>query len=617
LVWSLRKKIFIGYGITLVLTLVVFVWALIHLLDLGQASHAILTENYKSILAAENMVYAIERQDSATLLVLLGYEGQGWKQFRENESLFFQWLARAKDNITIQGEDKIVSAIEKEYASYLSHIAGVKPVHKSDLQKTATFYHETILPSFQSVRDACIRLREINQDAMFKTSERAHQIARRAVWSMVVMGSAAVIIGLGFSLLLSNLFTRPLRQIMEATQKISEGNYEIQIPTYSSDELGRLTTEFNSMAKKLKSFHDLNIGQILAEKRKSEAIIRSIDDGIVVVDDKLLVTGMNPTAAAALGVEADQAQEKHFLEVVKNEELFDYLKQTVETGQPPSIEERKNILTLERDRKRQHYQFSITPMRGKTGSLQGVVLLLRDVTRLTELDRLKSEFVMTASHELRTPLTSIGMSIKLLLEKAMGKLNEKEQQLLTAAHEDTQRLKVLVNNLLDLSKIEAGKMEMEFDNVSLQALSKEVVTLLKTQVDEKEIDLTLELPQNLANVKADATKVSWVLTNLISNALRYTDRGGHIRVSGEQLDPYVHVSVSDDGAGIPLEEQSKIFDKFVQIKSDKALGGSGLGLTICKEIVRAHGGTLWVDSTPGEGSTFTFTLPIGESPKRR
>ena len=175
MVWSLRKKIFIGYGITLVLTVLVFVWALIHLLDFGQASHAILTENYKSILAAENMVYAIERQDSATLLVLLGYEDQGWKQFRENEGLFFQWLARAKDNITIQGEEKIVSAIEKEYASYLNHIAEVKPVHKSDLHRTATFYHETILPSFQSVRDACIRLREINQDAMFKASERAHR----------------------------------------------------------------------------------------------------------------------------------------------------------------------------------------------------------------------------------------------------------------------------------------------------------------------------------------------------------------------------------------------------------------------------------------------------------
>ena len=113
-------------------------------------------------------------------------------------------------------------------------------------------------------------------------------------------------------------------------------------------------------------------------------------------------------------------------------------------------------------------------------------------------------------------------------------------------------------------------------------------------------------------MRADATKVSWVLTNLISNALRYTDRGGHIRVSAERLGPYVHLSVSDDGPGIPFEDQSKIFDRFVQIKSDKALGGSGLGLTICKEIVRAHGGTIWVDSTPGEGSTFTFTLPIVE-----
>ena len=610
MVWSLRKKILIGYGITLVLTILVFVLALIHLLDLGQASHAILTENYKSILAAENMVYAIERQDSATLLLLLGYEDQGWKQFRENESLFFQWLARAKDNITVEGEEKVVSAIEKEYASYLNQIAQVRPVYKSDLQKTATFYHETILPSFQSVRDACIRLREINQEAMFRTSERAHRIAQRAIWSMVTIGSAAVILGLGFSLLLSNLFTRPVRQMMEATQKISDGNYEVTIPVYSSDELGQLSREFNSMVKKLKSYHDLNIGQMIAEKGKNEAIIRSIDDGIIVVNDKLLVTGMNPTAAAALGVEPAQVQDKHFLEVIKDEVLFNYMKQTVETGQPPFIEERRNILTIERDPKPKYFQFSVTPMLGQSGSLLGVVLLLRDVTGLTELDRLKSEFVMTASHELRTPLTSIGMSIKLLLEKTMGKLNEKEQQLLTAAHEDLQRLKALVNNLLDLSKIEAGKMEMEFENVSLQTLFKTVVSLLKAQAEEKQVHLALELPQNLPRVRADASKVGWILTNLISNALRYTERKGHIRVSAEQLDPYVHIAVSDDGAGIPYEEQSRIFDKFVQIKTDKALGGSGLGLTICKEIVRAHGGTIWVESNPGRGSTFTFTLPI-------
>ncbi len=612
MVRSLRKKIFIGYGFALALMILVFIWALVHLLELGQAGEAILRENYKSILAAENMVYAIERQDSATLLLFLGYEDQAWKQFRDNESLFFQWLGRARDNITVEGEERIVKTIENEYHFYLNHIAELRPVYKSNLQKTATFYHETILPSFNSVRNACIHLREINQETMFKASERARHIAKRAIWSMVFIGSAAIGIGLGFSLFLSNLLVRPVRQMTEATKKISEGNYDVDISIQSSDELGDLSHDFNEMVKKLKTYRDLNIEQIMAEKRKSDAIIRSIDDGLVVVDNEFRITDMNPTAAKALNVEPDQIQNRHFLEVVKNEMLFNYAKQSVETGQPPTIEEKKTIFTVEQGERQRHYQFSITPVHGKPGTLLGVVLLLRDVTRLTELDRLKSEFVMTASHELRTPLTSIGMSIKLLLERTMEKLNEKDRQLLLAAHEDLQRLKTLVSNLLDLSKIEAGKMEMEFENISLHTLGQNAFGVLESQIDAKGIHFTLDLPQNLPNVSADSNKITWVLTNLISNALHYSESGGTIRLSAEHLGPFVHISVSDNGPGIPSEVQSKIFDKFVQIKSDKVLGGSGLGLTICKEIVRAHGGTIWVDSTPGEGSIFTFTLPIVE-----
>jgi len=591
----------------------VLVWAFINLWNLGQASDAILKENYKSIFAAENMVYAIERQDSAILLIFLGYQEQGWKQFRENESQFFQWLGRAKDNITVEGEDKIVNMIDTEYSKYLNQVSELKPISMVGPRKTETFYHETILPSFLSVRDTCIRLREINQENMFKVSNRARYIAKRAIWSMVIIGAAAVAIGLGFSLLLSKILVKPVREMVEATQKIAEGNYDIQIPTHSSDELGRLTDEFNAMTKKLKGFHDLNIEQIMAEKLKSEAIIRSIDDGIILVDAEFKVTGMNPMARRILDIQPDSPQNRHFLEVVKSEELFNYIKQSMESGKPPSIEEKENVFTVERNGTRYHYQFSITPVRGKKGVLIGVVLLLRDVTRLTELDRLKSEFVMTASHELRTPLTSIGMSIDLLLESATNKLDEKEQGLLSAAHEDVQRLKVFVNNLLDLSKIEAGKMEMEFSNIPVHLLFEKVVAVFKTQAEEKAVGLSYHVPEELPNVKADDNKITWVLTNLISNALRYTHSKGNIRLSAESFGPYVQISVSDDGPGIPYEYQSKIFDKFVQIKSDKVLGGSGLGLAICKEMVRAHGGTIWVDSVPGEGSTFTFTLPIGES----
>ena len=494
MVWTLRKKIFIGYGITLALMIVVLIWALVNLLDLGKASDAILKENYKSILAAENMVYAIERQDSAILLLFLGYEDQAWKQFRDNESEFFLWLSRAKDNITVEGEERTVKTIENSYNNYLNHIAELKPVYKSHLQKTASFYHETILPSFNSVRTACIHLREINQETMFKASERARYIAKRAIWSMMIIGGAAIIIGLGFSVILSNLLVKPVRQMKEATQKISEGNYDIDFSVSSSDELGGLANEFNAMVKKLRTYRDLNINQIMAEKQKSDAIIRSIDDGIVVVDNEFRVTDVNPTAAKALNIESGQIQNKHFLEVVKNEMLFNYVKQSIETGQSPSIEERKTIFTVEQGEKQRHYQFSITPVRGKPDSLLGVVLLLRDVTRLAELDRLKSEFVMTASHELRTPLTSIGMSIKLLLERTMEKLNEKDRQLLLAAHEDLERLKTLVRNLLDLSKIEGGKMEMEFENISLHRLCQNVAGILENQTAEKRVHLTVEVP---------------------------------------------------------------------------------------------------------------------------
>jgi NtrC-family two-component system sensor histidine kinase KinB len=398
--------------------------------------------------------------------------------------------------------------------------------------------------------------------------------------------------------------------MMQATQKIASGNYEVEVPLKSSDELGRLTEEFNSMAKKLKAFHSLNIEQIVAEKRKSESIIRSIDDGIVLIDAECKVTDINPMAGKILRVEAEKVENRHFLEVVKNEQLFQYISQSIETGKSPEIGEKQNVITVERDGGRRHYQFSVAPVHGRMGSLLGVVLLLRDVTRLAELDRLKSEFVMTTSHELRTPLTSIGMSIALLLETALNKLDQKEQQLLSAAHEDLQRLRALVNNLLDLSRIEAGKMEMDFARRPAPPLLEKVVESFKVQADQKGVALSFNVPGGLPHVKADANQISWVLTNLVSNALHFTPRGGTIQLTAEAFGPFVQISVRDTGPGIPYEYQPKIFDKFVQVKSHDVLGGSGLGLAICKEIVRAHGGTIWVDSVPGAGSTFIFTVPI-------
>jgi len=558
------------------------------------------------------MIDAIERQDSAILLLMLGYGEEGLEQYRQNETQFLQWLGRAKDNITIEGESEIIQAIETGYSSYLVNFSQLRLTYEMDNQTAAAFYHETVLPSFTSVRDSCVRLREINQGTMFEASDRAERIADTAIWSMAVISVTAIGIGLGFSLLLSNLLVKPLRQLVAATQDIAEGNYDVEISVDSSDELGSLADQFNDMVKKVSAYHNLNIEQIVAEKRKSDAIIRSIDDGLVVIDAEFRIANINPVAATVFGAELDDAQNRHFLEVIKSEDLFNYVKQAVESGQPPTIEDGKDIFTVKRGEDNIHYQFSIMPVRANSGSMLGVVMLLRDVTELKELDRLKSEFVMTASHELRTPLTSIGMGVDLLMEGSMDKFNDKEKQLLSAAHEELQRLKALVNNLLDLSKIESGKVDMEFDRVPVSTLFHKAVSVLKSQADERSIQLFSEEIDDSQQVKADPNKITWVLTNLVSNALRYTENGGHIRLSAERAGSQMHISVSDDGAGIPYEYQSRIFDKFVQVKGDLAPGGSGLGLAICKEIVRAHGGTIWVDSTPGQGSTFTFTLPIAE-----
>jgi len=607
---SFRKKILFGYGACLILVVVVLAWAMFLLLRLGRASDSILQENYRSILAAENMIDAVERQDSAVLLVLLGFTEQGLSEFRGNETIFLQWLGRAMDNITIPGETKIIDAIEQGYTKYLAEVSNLALTRESDRQRAVSLYHDTVLPLFRVVRDSCIKLRDLNHETMYEASNRAHKLAIQAVFSISIIGLAAVIIGIVFSLFLSRLISRPVTELKEAVLHIAQGDYEVRVPERGTGELAVLAHHFNEMTEKLRQYRALNIGEIIAEKRKSEAIIQSVDDGLVVVDEKLLVSDINPEAAKIFGVNRDECLGRHILEVVREEKLVDFIRQSLESKTTPKIPEGEDVFTAMTEGRSQHFHFSISPVRSPGEEIQGVILLLRDITRLHELDRLKSEFVMTASHELRTPLTSIGMSVDMLLESAAPKLTDKEKELLTVCHEEVQRLRALVNDLLDLSRIEAGKLEMAFEPVSPRFLSEQAVAMMKGQAEAKNIQLDLEVPADLPDVVADPTKIEWVLVNLLANAVRYTPEQGHIRLKGEGIGGQVHFSVSDDGEGVPYELQSRIFDKFVQVKGAGTPEGSGLGLAICKEIVRAHRGTIWLDSTPGHGSTFTFTLPL-------
>jgi NtrC-family two-component system sensor histidine kinase KinB len=602
---SLRRKLLLGYGATLLVSVLLVFWAIMSLDELGQASSAILSENYRSIAATSTMTAAIARQERAIALVSSGGEHESaQRQFHEGEVRFLQALGRARDNITIEGEEAILDTIQARYTEFLSVVSRRTRADDSDAREARV---EDVIVADDAVLQTCDQLRELNERTMYQASGSAALVARRAIWTMAGAGAGLVCLGLVIALVLSRRAVMPLQRLLEATATVAGGNYQVQVPVSTGDEIGALTREFNRMVSQLATYDDRNIQRLVSEQQKSDAILRSLDDGVVVLDETNVVSAINLAAARFLGVSPGDAVGKHFLEVHRDEQLFEIVKRAPESGAPRAPSD--DVVPLGKDGDPRWCSVSITTITPPRGGEPGKVLLLRDVTRFEQLDRLKSDFVSTASHELRGPLTSVAMSVSLLRESAGPRLDPKEQSLVAAAEEDIARLRALVSDLLDLSRIESGRVELSFVPMSPTAIIERIVEIFEPQARQVGIELRSIFPDELPEVRVDATKITWVLSNLVGNALRYTSEGGFIEIAASPAGGHVHVSVKDSGVGIPPEVQGRVFDKFVRVGPDKAEGGTGLGLAICKEIVRAHGGTIWVESEPGKGSTFTFTIP--------
>ncbi|HUX20057.1 MAG TPA: ATP-binding protein [Spirochaetia bacterium] len=608
--WSLRRKVLAGYGLLLLLTGATVLWSVVNLQRLGSASNAILRENYRSILAMDQMRTALDLQDRASLLLLLGRIDEAQADFAHELAVFYQWYGREKDNITIPGEGQQADRLGVAYAEYQAGFNRLIMVGRDGPAPALAYYDKTL----SGLRDRVVRdiagLRTLNQTTMYDASARAEQIGSGAVFSVSLVGLLILVFGATFSIVLSRIVVRPILRLIEATGNIAEGAYELQLESKSSDELGTLSRSFNAMVRNIKLSSDRKIADALAERQQSEAIVRSIEDGVIVVDSDLRAVLVNPAAERLLGFTAATTAPLHFLELINDEELYGVVKSSFEGAGPPALGEGHDILEVERAGERYYYQIGVNPIRGLGGAISGIVLLLRDVTRLKEVERMKSEFVMTASHELKTPLTGIGMSIALLRESLEGSLSENDKKLFDAAREETARLTSLVKDLLDLSRIEAGHIELDFQSVPPSMILEKACETFRAQAQDKRVELTWTADDDQGGVNADVGKTTWAVTNLIANALRHTPEGGAVTCSAMRYGKWFHFSVADNGSGIAPEDQSRIFDKFAQGKGEH--GGTGLGLAICREIVRASGGTIWVESEIGKGSTFTFTLHSAE-----
>ncbi len=594
---TLKGKMLLGFAVMIIIIAGVVGWSIYNFETLSNAINDIMVENYRSIKASDSMVESIERQDSALLLLLRSTEDQGQEIFRRNEKEFYTWLARAEDNITIEGEGAILEKINEKYFRFVSKF---DQFYNADEEQRWQIYNQELLPLFNEIKSDIRELRELNRQAMVEAQRDANSRANQAIIYTIGLALLVIVFSLIFAFYLTKQILRPIKELEKGIKKVADRNFQQQIEVASEDEIGVLADEFNEMISKLQEYEKFNVKKLVMEKEKSEAVVNNLSSPLIVTDQDHKIVLINETAKELFSINQDVI-DTHFLEVIQAEEIFEYIKN-------PDAKEKKTF-KLKKDDKERHYRISTKQVIDEDEEYQFTVTLLEDITRLKEIDSMKSEFVSTVSHEFRTPLTSMNMGLSMVINEDTGELNEEQRELLEAAYEDVERLTELVNDLLDLSKIESGKIEMEFDKVDVNDIIEKTLNPFYKQAEEKEIELKFKQSEDNIFAYADPSKISWVISNLVGNALRYADEG-KIKVNAEIKGRRVLVSVSDNGPGIPKEYQSKIFDKFVRAGNDKdEKSGTGLGLAISKEIITAHNGRIWVDSEEGEGSTFSFYIP--------
>jgi two-component system, NtrC family, sensor histidine kinase KinB len=615
---SLRWHVFLTL-VPLLLLLIVLGSAGAALLQrLGGRIDAILRENYRSVIYMERLNEAIERVDSSFHIALAGREEDARKQYEEHWALFQENLEGEKQNITLPGEGDLVQQLAQLGEEFRRQ--GDAFYHQTNnAARNQVYFQDSrgLFDLFHKIKAVSNQILRINQENM----EQANKDAQRAAFTSLLgfAGGFALAVTLAGLLAWGTIrsVVQPIRAVTESALAISAGNLDQVVPVASNDELGQVAQAFNRMARHLRDLRQSQLTKLLRAQQTSQATIDSFPDAVLVLDLEGHVEMANPAARRLLGVVPPEAGQQigrlwsppEALNVPLNNALRgqqDYLPEVFD----------KTILMGPNGAERALLPRILT-IRDPYGTALGAAVLLQDVTRLRLLDQVKGNLVATASHELKTPLTSIRLAIYMLLEEATGPLTAKQTEMLLDARENCERLLAMVNNLLDIARLEEGSRQLEKTPQSPELLLRCAADAVRPRADEKRVDIVISVPSGLPEVAADPTRIGTAFRNLLDNALTYTDAGGRITLSAAALADAVEFTIADTGVGIPPEYLSRVFEKFFRTPIQSAGGGTGLGLAIVQEIVIAHGGRISCHSQPNTGTSFRLTLPIarpGSSP---
>jgi NtrC-family two-component system sensor histidine kinase KinB len=610
---SLRSRILAILTALWMLLAVVGAAGMFLLLQLGGRIGVILKENYDSVRFMERLHESLERIDSSFQFAIAGRLDDAKEQYAAHWPLFNQYLQKEQKNITLPGEAELVEKLADLSVSYrrdgdaffrLSDPEEMRRAYFGDKAKQTGLYQ-----SFKTINDTAMDIMRLNQDNMEQASADAKESATQSVYWFAAGLTLAAFLGGLLAWHMLRTVLEPIRALRRSAQEIAAGNLDQVLPASSGDEVGELSQSFNTMARHLREFRQSQVSKLLRAQRTSQATIDSFPDAILVLDARGDVEMANPAARSLLGVSPridghavatlwapPKPLQQPLADALSGQrnylpEGFDQILQIGGNGQNRAVLPR--ILTI----------------RDSEGNMLGAAVVLQDVTGLQILDEMKSNLVATVSHELKTPLTGIRLVVHLLLDETVGPLNAKQTELLLDARENSERLLRMIENLLNLARFEQGRRQLNFTSETPKHLLQAAADNVEARAHDKGVKVVVESSPGIPNVDADLPRMQTALTNLLDNALNYTDRGGQITLRAETDANNVILSVVDTGRGIPALALPHVFEKFFRVPGQSLAGGTGLGLAIVREIVVAHGGTVTCESQPDKGTIFRIMLP--------
>jgi signal transduction histidine kinase len=598
----LRHKFLLGFGGLLVIIVLVTTTGSGVINAYSNALERILRENYNSVVYGEAMKSAVHTMEDGLQASL--WEGdvscldtvmQGVSRFEEN-------LKKEQGNITVPEEPEAVARLAGLWSQYQRVYPAVLDTSRSWYERRVVFV-KAVLPLGDQLHDVAQQICDMNMANMSAIDGRARQKADEAKVVITILVFAGALLASTLLLLTGRMILKPMGALKESVRQIQKGNLNVVLHAKTKDEVGELTEAFNDMAAQLREYRRGERAKLIRTEHSTQAVIDSLPDAIAILNVNGTVELSNSAAREMFGLHPEVN-----LPARKDDLLRQIFFSALLMEQPSDQFGVGNAIQVFKNGEEHFYLPHAIPVVGEANNVIGVTLVLADVTRLRRVTELEIEPIAVVSHELKTPLTSLRMALHMLFDERMGALNSKQIELLSAARDDGERLNQIIENLLNISRMEGGGAEPVLKLCSPHTLVTQAADAFATSCRSKGVELITQVGEDVPEVLADAVKIFHVFSNLLSNALKFSSSGGSITLSAELDGDFVRFGVQDKGPGIPQDQLARVFEKFFRAGATEKSEGAGLGLAIAKDIVEAHGGRIWADSVPGQGSRFSFTL---------